>query len=200
MLAMTTRGPGTTPDHGTTRSPPGRTSVTRQTLLRRCAPGRDAAGEPVAVLPPPPPSWTERLAHRLRQDDVLAQFTRFLLVGGSTTLVYALLFIPFQGMGYLAAHLVATAASTVLANEMHRRLTFHAEDRVGWFTAQWEASTVAAIGLVATSATLGWVNTTAAEGQVGLQITAVVTVTAIIGLLRFIALRWIFRRPALSEG
>ena len=173
--------------------------MTRQTLLRRCAPARDAVVEPVADVTPPTP-WTERLATRLRQDDTLAQFARFLLVGGSTTLVYALLFIPFQGLGYLVAHLIATVASTVLANEMHRRLTFHAEDRVGWFTAQWEASTVAALGLVATSATLGWVNTTAAEDQVWLQITAVVTVTAIIGLLRFIALRWIFRGPALSEG
>ena len=174
--------------------------MTRQTLLRRCAPGRGALGEPAAEVIPPAVPWTERLAARLRQDDVLAQFTRFLLVGGSTTLVYALLFIPFRGLGYLVAHLVATVASTVLANEMHRRLTFHAEDRVGWFTAQWEASTVAALGLVATSATLGWINTTAAEDQVWLQITAVVTVTAIIGLLRFIALRWIFRGPALSEG
>lgn len=172
----------------------------RQTLLRRCAPGRDALGESVAEVVPPAVPWTERLAVRLRRDDVLAQFTRFLLVGGSTTLVYALLFIPFQTLGYLVAHLIATVASTVLANEMHRRLTFHAEDRVGWFTAQWEASTVAALGLVATSATLGWINTTAAEDQIWLQITAVVTVTAIIGLLRFIALRWIFRGPALSEG
>ena len=174
--------------------------MTRQTLLRRCPPGRDAVGQPVEEIAAAPAPWTERLAVRLRQDDVLAQFTRFLLVGGSTTLVYALLFIPFRGLGYLVAHLIATVASTVLANEMHRRLTFHAEDRVGWFTAQWEASTVAALGLVATSATLGWINTTAAEDQVWLQITAVVTVTAIIGLLRFIALRWIFRGPALSEG
>ncbi|WP_233488749.1 GtrA family protein [Blastococcus sp. TF02-9] len=174
--------------------------MTRQTLLRRCAPGRDAVGVPVEGIATPPSPWTERLLHRLRQDDTLAQFTRFLLVGGSTTLVYALLFIPFRGLGYLAAHLIATVASTVLANEMHRRLTFHAEDRVGWFTAQVEASTVAALGLLATSATLGWINTTAAEDEVWLQITAVVTVTAIIGLLRFIALRWIFRRPALSEG
>ena len=170
--------------------------MTRQTLLRRCAPAPGAVVEPVTPAAP----WTERLAHRLRQDDTLAQFARFLLVGGSTTLVYALFFIPFQRLGYVVAHLIATVASTVLANEMHRRLTFHAEDRVSWFTAQWEASTVAALGLVATSATLGWVNTTAAEDQVWLQLTAVVTVTAIIGLLRFIALRWIFRGPALSEG
>jgi putative flippase GtrA len=175
--------------------PSRRTPVTRQTLLRRREHGRGAEGAPVADTTAAG-SWTVRAADRLRQDDTLAQFTRFVLVGGSTTLVYALLFIPFQWAGYLTAHLIATVASTVLANEMHRRLTFHAEDRVHWFTAQWEASTVAAIGLVATSATLGWVKTTAAEDNVPLQITAVVTVTAIIGLMRFIALRWIFRRPA----
>lgn len=173
--------------------------MTRPSLLRRRASGSDVAGDLVAEtapVPVPAPQVTVRLAERLRRDDTLAQFARFVLVGSSTTLVYALLFIPSQGFGYLAAHLIATVASTVLANEMHRRLTFHAEDRVGWFTAQWEASTVAALGLVATSATLGWVDTTAAEGHVWLQITAVVTVTALIGLMRFIALRWIFRSPA----
>ncbi|SDE38161.1 Putative flippase GtrA (transmembrane translocase of bactoprenol-linked glucose) [Blastococcus fimeti] len=170
--------------------------MTRQSLLRRRASSDDAVDPVIEPEAAPAPPWTVRLAERLRQDDTLAQFARFVLVGGSTTLVYALLFIPFQGFGYLVAHLIATVASTVLANEMHRRLTFHAEDRVGWFTAQWEASTVAALGLVATSATLGWVDTTAAEGHVGLQITAVVTVTALIGLMRFVALRWIFRSPA----
>ena len=28
----------------------------------------------------------------------------------------------------------------MLANEMHRRLTFHADERVGWLTAQVEAA------------------------------------------------------------
>ncbi len=173
--------------------------MTRPSLLRRCAPGRDAEGDPVVASVPADP-WTVRLAERLRQDDVLAQFARFVLVGGSTTLVYALLFIALEGAGYLVAHLVATAVSTVLANELHRRLTFHAEDRVGWFTAQWEAGGVTVVGLVATSATLGWLDTTAAGEQVALQITAVVLVTAIVGLLRFVALRWIFRRPSLQSG
>jgi putative flippase GtrA len=163
--------------------------------MRRRPPASDAVGDPVdeIVLVPTP---TERLVNRLRQDDTLAQFARFVLVGSAATVVYAVLFIPSEGMGYLWAHLIATAVSTVLANEMHRRLTFHAEDRVGWFTAQVEAGGVTVFGLVATSATLGWLDTTAAGEHVALQITAVVTVTAIIGLLRFVALRWIFRGPA----
>ncbi|WP_233492166.1 GtrA family protein [Blastococcus sp. TF02A-30] len=142
---------------------------------------------------------TQRLVDRLRQDDVWAQFARFVLVGGSTTLVYALLFIPLERYGYLTAHLIATAASTVLANELHRRLTFHADERVGWWTAQWEAGGVTIIGLVATSAALGWLDSTSASAHVALQITCVVAVTALIGLMRFIALRWIFRGPAADE-
>src|SRR3712207_3381746 len=163
-------------------------------MLRCRPPASDAAGD--GTVPPAPVSGIPRLVERLRQDDILAQFARFVLVGSATTVVYALFFWPLERLGYLAAHLVATAVSTALANEMHRRLTFHAEERVGWFTAQWEAGGVTVIGLVATSATLGWIDTTAAGEHVPLQITAVVTVTAIVGLLRFVALRWILRVPA----
>lgn len=173
--------------------------MTRPPLLRRRPLASDAAGDPVEGATAPAPLG-ERLATRLRQDDILAQFARFVLVGSSTTVVYALLFVPLEGVGYLTAHLIATAVSTVLANEMHRRLTFRAEDRVGWFTAQWEAGGVTVVGLVATSATLGWLDTTAAGEHVELQVTAVVTVTAIIGLLRFVALRWIFRGSAPREA
>jgi putative flippase GtrA len=133
------------------------------------------------------------LVERLRRDDVLAQFARFVLVGGSTTLVYALFFFALRDSGYLPAHLVATAVSTVLANEMHRRLTFRAEDRVSWLTAQWEAGGVTVVGLVATSTALGWLDSATGSANPVLQITVVVAVTALIGILRFVALRWIFR-------
>jgi hypothetical protein len=48
-------------------------------------------------------------------------------------------------------------------------------------------------GLVATSTALGWLNETAGSAPLALQIALVATVTAVIGLLRFLALRWIFR-------
>ncbi|UOY00858.1 GtrA family protein [Blastococcus sp. PRF04-17] len=134
----------------------------------------------------------------LRRDDALAQFVRFVLVGGTSTALYALLFLALQDLEYLAAHLVATVASSMLANELHRRLTFHADERVGWLTAQVEAGGVSFIGLVATSAALTWLEATAAEAHPFLQIALVVTVTGVIGLMRFIALRWIFR-PRTTE-
>ncbi|HLM07114.1 MAG TPA: GtrA family protein [Blastococcus sp.] len=134
-----------------------------------------------------------RVAARLRRDDTFAQFARFVLVGATSTAFYAGLFLTFRSLGYLPAHLVATVASSVLANEMHRRLTFHADERVGWLTAQVEAGGVSLIGLVATSAALGWLDAAAGSAHPLVQIGLVATVTAAIGLMRFVALRWIFR-------
>jgi putative flippase GtrA len=134
-----------------------------------------------------------RTADRLRRDDALAQFTRFVVVGATSTALYAVLFLSLRSFGYLPAHVVATVASSILANELHRRLTFHAEERVGWLTAQVEAGGVSFVGLVATSSALRWLDTAAGDAHPFWQITLVATVTAVIGLLRFVALRWIFR-------
>jgi putative flippase GtrA len=140
------------------------------------------------------------LSARLRRDDTAAQFARFVLVGGASTAVYGALFITLGGLGYLPAHLAATVASSVLANEMHRQLTFRAEDRVDWLSAQVEAGSVALIGLVATSLALGWLDSSVGSAHVVLQITLVAAVTAAIGLMRFVALRWIFRPTGLPAA
>ena len=133
---------------------------------------------------------------RIRQDDGPAQFARFVLVGAASTVVYAVLYIALEPLGYLSAHLIATVASSIMANEMHRRLTFRAEHRVHWLTAQVEAGGVSFVGLLATSAALGWLNETAGSAPVALQIALVAAVTALIGLMRFLALRWIFHGTA----
>lgn len=141
-----------------------------------------------------------RTGTRLRRDDAPAQFVRFVMVGGSSTALYALLFLSLRGQGYLAAHVIATVASSIFANELHRRLTFHAGRRVSWLTAQVEAGGVSFVGLVATSAALGWLDAAAGDAQPLWQITLVAAVTAFIGLLRFLALRWIFRPTVLTPA
>ena len=130
---------------------------------------------------------------RVRAEDTAGQFARFVLVGLVSTVVYAGLFTALRRLGYLPAHIAATAVSTLLANELHRRLTFHAGARVHWLTAQLEASGVTAIGLLLTSASLGVLASLAPDAGVATQVTLVVTVTGLIGLMRFIALRWLFR-------
>jgi putative flippase GtrA len=134
-----------------------------------------------------------RVVARLRRDDVVAQFGRFMIVGGAATLVYGLVLVALSSVGYLPANLAGSLASTVLANELHRRLTFRAEDRVSWLSAQVEAGGVGVVSLLATTAALGWVHSSADSVPAGLQIALVAAVTGAIGLVRFVALRWIFR-------
>jgi putative flippase GtrA len=138
-------------------------------------------------------SGVRRFADRLRQDDGLAQFGRFVLVGSASTVLYGILYLAFGGFGYLPAHVVGTIASTVLANELHRHLTFRADDRVNWLSAQLEGGGVALVGLLASGVALGWLNSSTESVPVALQVALVATVTGAIGLVRFVALRWIFR-------
>ena len=176
-------------------------------LLRRRPAAQDAvddlAGAPldrVLVAEPEPSPRLHALAERLRQDDIYAQFFRFVLVGGSSTAVYAAVFLSLQWTGYLPANIVGTVVSSVLANELHRRLTFHADERVGWLTAQLEAGGVSLFGLVATSIALGWLDASVGSAHPGLQIALVAAVTGFIGLIRFVALRWIFRPAGVSAA
>ncbi|PRY37162.1 putative flippase GtrA [Geodermatophilus tzadiensis] len=133
------------------------------------------------------------LAARVRSDDGLGQFSRFVLVGGFSSAVYSVLFVVLRGLGEVPANLVGAALSSVLANELHRRLTFRAGERVSWFAAQWEGGALAVAGMVATSLALSWFNASVHEPAVVAEVLVIAAVTATIGTLRFLALRWVFR-------
>jgi len=139
------------------------------------------------------PPAAEALRRRLSADDATAQFARFVTVGGISSAVYALLFVTLEGLGDQPANLVGALASTMLANELHRRLTFHAGERVSWFTAQWEGGGLAGIGLAATSLTLGGVHAVVGDIGTAAQLCLIAAVTGLIGLVRFVLLRsWVF--------
>jgi putative flippase GtrA len=175
-------------------------SVTCPSLLRRRPEDAEILGDASERSTSRGPEVVPVLVERLRRDDVWAQFVRFVLVGGSSTAVYATLFLALRGFGYLPAHVLATVVSSMLANELHRRLTFRAEERVGWLAAQIEAGGVSFLGLVATSAALGWLDAAVGSAPAVLQISLVAAVTAAIGMMRFIALRWIFRPQAAESA
>jgi putative flippase GtrA len=149
-----------------------------------CAPtGRRARAWQVAIC---------GTRQRLHAEDASAQFARFVTVGVSSSLVYFAVFLALRGLGTLPANLVAMVLSSILATELHRRVTFHAGGRVGWLTAQWEGGGLAAVGLVTTSLALA-----ALDGAVGdawwAQLLLIAGVTGTIGLIRFVALRqWVF--------
>jgi putative flippase GtrA len=146
----------------------------------------------VAEAPARVRSAGARAVERLRGDDAAAQFARFVFVGGVSSLLYALLYLLLDGVGDQPANLVGAFASSVLANELHRRLTFHAGERVSWFAAQWEGGGLALAGMVATALALGWFDSFARNDGSLADLGVVAGVTGAIGLVRFAALRWVF--------
>ena len=160
-----------------------------------CTPALDRpAGSAAGPEAPAPGQQTAaaRLLAWLRRDEVVPQFARFVVVGGGSSLFYALLFWMLHGLGSQPANVIAVVLSSVLANDLHRRLTFHAERRLSWLMAQWEGGGVSLIGLVTTTLALGWLDRVTTDANLLLQLALVGAVFATIGCLRFVALRWLF--------
>lgn len=130
----------------------------------------------------------------LRGNGAFAQLIRFALVGGASNIVYFVVFIALRGGdGAQAANAIGAIASTVLANELHRRLTFRASARVAWFAAQWEGGGLAVVGLVFSAVAIALLQF--AFPAIGGVMTAmlVIGVSAAVGGMRFLALRgWVF--------
>lgn len=125
----------------------------------------------------------------LRGDHAVAQLIRFAVVGGVSNIAYVLMFMAVNGSGALVANIAGSVVSTAIANELHRRLTFRAAGRVGWFSAQWEGGGLAAVGLVISTAALAGLDFWAPGlGELS-QATAVLAVMAAVGGMRFLALR-----------
>lgn len=135
------------------------------------------------------PAGLARVGEYLRGDRVLAQLIRFALVGGASNISYVLLFAALSGFDPLVANIAGSIVSTIIANELHRRLTFNAATRVTWFTAQWEAGGMALIGLLITTGALAALDFWAPGLGDLVQATAMIAVMAAVGGLRFLALR-----------
>jgi putative flippase GtrA len=129
----------------------------------------------------------------LRGEGTPAQFARFVIVGGLSSAVYALLFLVLAGVGDLAAMVVGSVVSSVLANELHRRLTFRAGERVTWQAAQAEGGALVVAGMVLTGIALSAWDAAAGPGGPVTHLLVIAAVTGAIGLVRFAALRWLFR-------
>jgi putative flippase GtrA len=138
-----------------------------------------------------------RVVVALRAGSPGAQFLRFVLSGGTANLAYVASFLLLGGLGAQAANGVGSLLSAVVANELHRRLTFRASAAVGWRTAQWQGGLTLVAGLAASSSALAWLGS--ATGGTGPVVALLVAagVNGLVGLARFATLRWLFtRRPA----
>nr|WP_280250075.1 GtrA family protein [Nocardia abscessus] len=130
-----------------------------------------------------------RVTQHLRGDHAFAQLIRFALVGGSSNIAYVLLFTAMNGAGPLVANIAGSIVSTVIANELHRQLTFRAAGRVDWFTAQWEGGGLALLGLLITTVALAGLDFWAPGLGEVTQASAVIAIMAAVGGMRFLALR-----------
>lgn len=130
-----------------------------------------------------------RVLRFLRGDHAFAQLIRFALVGGTSNIAYVLLFMAMNDIGPLVANVAGSIVSTVIANELHRQLTFRAAGRVGWFAAQWEGGGLALIGLLISTAALAGLEFWAPGlGEIA-QTGALIAIMGAVGGLRFLALR-----------
>jgi putative flippase GtrA len=129
---------------------------------------------------------------RLHGDDPSAQFVRFVTVGVISSLAYFTVFLLLRPFGSQLANLTGAVVSSILANELHRRLTFHANGRIGWWTAQWEGGGLAAAGLVATATALAVLEPVVSDAWWA-QVLLIGAVTGAVGTIRFVFLRlWVF--------
>jgi len=118
--------------------------------------------------------------------------------------VYAGLFLALGPLGDQPANTAGAVASSEVASELHRRLTFRAGARVGWRAAQVQGGGTALAGLALSALALAGLLAVLPGGGPALQVTAVASVNGAVGLVRFAALRWLFtgsdtrpaRRPA----
>lgn len=126
-------------------------------------------------------------------DSAASQFARYAFVGAVTSALYALAFVALDRIGDLSANVVGMLASTVVANEMHRRLTFHASSRIGWLAAQLESGTLAALALGVSTVTVAAANRVVPDAPWPFEVGLVLAVTGVLGIVKFFALRgWVF--------
>lgn len=130
-----------------------------------------------------------RVLRYLRSDHAFAQLIRFAMVGGASNVAYVLLFMTMHSSGPLVANVAGSMVSTVIANELHRQLTFRAGSRVGGFTAQWEGGGLALLGLGISTTALAGLDSLAPDLGEAAQAGAVMAIMAAVGGLRFLALR-----------
>ena len=120
---------------------------------------------------------------------MFAQLVRFALVGGASNVVYGLAFVVLSSHGVLTANFLGAILSTALANELHRSITFGASERVGWLSAQLEGGGLALVGLVVSTLAIGAFHSAYPAASALAAGALVVSVSAAIGGLRFLALR-----------
>lgn len=135
------------------------------------------------------PARTQRGSEQTKGGSPSSQFLRYVLVGAVSSALYAGVFVLVHPAGYVWANAVGMILSTVVANELHRRLTFQVAGRKAWLPAQLESGGLAAIGLAATTLALAAANSVVPGAPWPFEVALVLVATGLIGVAKFFVLR-----------
>ncbi|WP_349292441.1 GtrA family protein [Nocardia cyriacigeorgica] len=160
--------------------------------VRQASLGAQQYGSSVRQAAPGAQQYGSRVRQALVGTHPCAQLLRFALVGGASNISYLLLFLACAGLGPMAANAAGSIVSTMIANELHRRITFRAAGRISWLTAQWQGGGLALIGLLTSTAALAVIEFVAPGLGELTRAGLVLAVMAAVGGLRFLALRGLF--------
>ena len=129
---------------------------------------------------------------------MIGQLVRFAAIGVASTAAYLLLYVLFRaGLGAFGANLVALVLTAVANTAANRRLTFGVRGRVGAATSQIQGLIVFGLGLALTTGALALLPATASRP---LELVVLVAANALATVLRFVALRWMFRNRSTSTS
>ncbi|HSA49474.1 MAG TPA: GtrA family protein [Yinghuangia sp.] len=118
----------------------------------------------------------------------VASFVRFVVFGGGTGLAASgVLLLLSSHMSLALANAIVSVLSTVVANELHSRLTFRSGER-GWRMHMKSSGTVV-VGYIFTTAAMTALHTIVAEPSVVTEQAVYLTASALAGIGRFAVLR-----------
>lgn len=129
-------------------------------------------------------------------DGPVAAFTRFVVFGGGTGLAASgVLLLLSRHMSLALANAIVSVVSTVVANELHSRLTFRSGER-GWRMHAKSTGTVV-VGYVFTTAAMTILHVLVAAPSVMTEQAVYLTASALAGVGRFAVLRvYVFTKRA----
>ncbi|NGN67290.1 hypothetical protein G5C51_25715 [Streptomyces sp. A7024] len=117
-----------------------------------------------------------------------AAFARFVGLGGGVTLTASAALVALsQWLPFMAANAITTVASTVVATELHARITFRAGSP-GLREHLQSAATIAA-GWLVTSGAVAALHATRPDAGIALEQAVYLSATALVGLGRYVILR-----------
>ncbi len=124
------------------------------------------------------------------------QLFRFGVIGGFTTVVYAVLFLAMRaGLGAQLANAAALILATFVNTAMNRRLTFGIRGPDGAARHQAQGYAVLAVALVLTSTALWALGAFAPDAGHGVELAVLTVANVAATLVKFLLFRaWVFRR------